>query len=128
MQEKAAAEVSAAMKRVEELEAEVAQLRTSSRAVMSLFQLPSKEDVLAGACGRSMQGRLGESCILQRAVCRPITEMKVLDALCFAHPVLSVALYNATAVRVLDRYEHFLASHKKPYGMFTSIVQEFNAQ
>lgn len=50
MQEKAAAELSAAMKRVEELEAEVAQLRTSSRAVMSLFQLPSKEDVLAGAC------------------------------------------------------------------------------
>lgn len=33
--------------RIEELEGELQQLRTSSR-VMSLFQLPTKEDVLAG--------------------------------------------------------------------------------
>lgn len=56
--EKAAAEVAAAMMRVEELEGEVATLRTSSRAVMSLFQLPTKEDVLAGGLPRSNRGAI----------------------------------------------------------------------
>eukprot|EP00198_Chlamydomonas_reinhardtii_P001621 XP_001690957.1 predicted protein [Chlamydomonas reinhardtii] len=54
--ERAASEVSSAMKRVEELEAELGQLRTSlgagggkgALAGLSLFQLPTKEDVLAG--------------------------------------------------------------------------------
>ena len=45
--DKAAADVALHRGRIEELEAELQQLRTSSR-VMSLFQLPSKEDVLAG--------------------------------------------------------------------------------
>jgi hypothetical protein len=45
--DKSLASGAAALKRVQELEAELQQLRASS-SVMSLFQLPTKEDVLAG--------------------------------------------------------------------------------
>jgi hypothetical protein len=49
--DKALTSGAAALKRVQELEAELQQLRASS-SVMSLFQLPSKQDVLAGGlCG-----------------------------------------------------------------------------
>mmetsp|Transcript_2916 Transcript_2916/g.6376 ORF Transcript_2916/g.6376 Transcript_2916/m.6376 type:complete len:835 (-) Transcript_2916:499-3003(-) len=45
---KAEADAAAARKRVEELEAEVQQLRASSNVMSRLFQLPTKQDVLAG--------------------------------------------------------------------------------
>lgn len=45
--ERAAAEVAAASKRMEEMEAELSALRASGK-VISLFQLPTKQDVLAG--------------------------------------------------------------------------------
>eukprot|EP00967_Tisochrysis_lutea_P141185 scaffold259038_cov18-Tisochrysis_lutea.AAC.3 len=50
---RAAAEVALVNKRVQELEGEVQQLRASS-GVMSMFAMPSKEDVLSGglACCR----------------------------------------------------------------------------
>lgn len=46
---RAAAEVALVKQRVAELEAEAQQLRASS-GVMSMFTMPSKEDVLSGVC------------------------------------------------------------------------------